>query len=304
MGGNSVFIGREKEVQEILTELKKGKNILLSGDIGIGKSAILQKVFSLHQGKKIYIQSTKGKEQLIEIIRSMTEMEDLSWEDLWMKEKKEKMTWKDIRRTVTRMKIREMTEILLPILRIKKKRDPYTLFFDDMTSVSPTQLAIYNSLFETCQICSCISEKKPALKKIYWKMKEIPIGPLSPQDQKKIIEVITMKKNILVQHPEFFQKAIMQKSQGNPQAIIDILTESSYEKTISRKHIREIKHDAAIRYIDMTPFLFLVGIILICFRYFGIGIGSSEMYIMGGIGAGLFIFFRFFLYRGMRDREK
>lgn len=304
MGRDPVFIGREKDVQEILTELKKGKNILLSGDVGIGKSAILQKVFFLHEKKKIYIKSQKLKEQLIEIIQGMTEINDLSWEDLWMKKKEEKMTWKDIRRTVTRMKIREMTEILLPVLHIKKKRDTYTLFFDDITSISPTQLGVFNSFFESCQICGCVSEKKTSLKKIYWKMKEMKIGPLSLPDQKKIIEFFILKKNILVQHPEFFQKTITVKSQGNPQAIMDILIESSHEKTISKKHIREMKHDAAVRYIDMTPFLLLFGVVLVCFRYLGMGMGNFEMYIIGGIGAGLFIFFRFFIYRGMRDREK
>lgn len=299
-----VFIGREKEISEILGEMKKGKNILLTGDTGIGKSALLIKLYSVISGKKIYIHTLKTRDQLTEILRGITENGDITWEDMWMEKKDEPISWKSIRTRVTRMKIRELTEIILPILRVKAVRNRYHLFLDDITTISPTQIAVLLALFEVCQVSACASEKKPSLKKIYWKMKEYHIRGLSIQDQEKIITHYITEKNILVQHPQFFRKMIRTKSGGNPQAIMDILTESALEKTVSKKHIRDITHDAPTKYIDMTPFALIVGVILVCMRYLGYGVHNPEMYIIGGIGMGFFIFFRFFLYRGMKKEKE
>jgi hypothetical protein len=48
---------------------------------------------------------------------------------------------------------------------------------DDLTSLTPMQMAFWLAIFEHTRIIGCASEKKPCVKKLWWKMKEIVITP-------------------------------------------------------------------------------------------------------------------------------
>ena len=54
--------------------------------------------------------------------------------------------------------------------------------------------------------------------------------------------------------------------------------------------------------VDLSPILILLLVGVVGLRYIGIGLSDTSLYILGGLGMGAVIFFRFFLWRGMSSR--
>ncbi len=51
--------------------------------------------------------------------------------------------------------------------------------------------------------------------------------------------------------------------------------------------------------IDLAPLLLLAMAGTVALRYIGSGLGEIDLYMLGGIGTAGFLFFRYFLMRGM-----
>jgi len=43
----------------------------------------------------------------------------------------------------------------------------------------------------------------------------------------------------------------------------------------------------------------ILGVLIVSMRYIGMGTGDKTLYIMGGMGAALFLTFRFFVFKGV-----
>ncbi len=54
--------------------------------------------------------------------------------------------------------------------------------------------------------------------------------------------------------------------------------------------------------VDISPVLILLIVGVVTLRYIGIGLSDVSLYVLGGVGMGLAIFARFFLWRGMSNR--
>ncbi|MFZ2170956.1 MAG: hypothetical protein WAW61_15125 [Methylococcaceae bacterium] len=91
-------------------------------------------------------------------------------------------------------------------------------------------MAFWLVIFDHAQVNNCASEKKPRVKKLWWKMKEIVVKPL----------------------PHGVIK----------QAIYDILDESEKERIIDKRKVREMRHEAGVGYLAFTPKVMILGALL------------------------------------------
>jgi hypothetical protein len=112
---------------------------------------------------------------------------------------------------------------------------------------------------------------------------------------KKYIET----KGVLIESPDLYISHVVKQSGGVPQAIYDMLDESGKERIIDKRKVREMRHDAGIMYLDFTPMVMILGALIVSMRYIGMGTGDKTLYIMGGMGAALFLTFRFFIFKGV-----
>ena len=299
------LVGRDNEVADLVAEIRKGKHVILTGSVGIGKSAVLR--VALEQvGSKIdliiRLHDHQAKGQFVEMARQMLELGLVSAKDLELPAQfhgvpPAEIEWKDIRNKVNRMSMRDLTQILIPALA-KSEHKP-VIAVDDLTSLTPTQMAFWLAIFDHAQVVGCASEKKPRVKKLWWKMKEITIRPLPPNVIREIVKKYIATKGVLVESPDLYISHIVKQSSGVPQAIYDMLDESSKERIIDKRKVREMRHDAGVRYLDFTPMIMIMGALIVSMRYIGMGTGDKTLYIMGGMGAALFLTFRFFVFKGV-----
>jgi energy-coupling factor transporter ATP-binding protein EcfA2 len=299
------LVGRDDVVANLVAEIRKGKHVILTGTVGIGKSAVLREALeqvSSKIGKVIKLHDHQAKGQFVEMSRQMLSLGLISAEELDLPAQFHDMApaaieWKEIRNRVNRMSMRDLTQAVIPALAQSETKP--VIAVDDLTSLTPTQMAFWLAIFEHAQVIGCASEKKPRVKKLWWKMKEIAIKPLPPEVVRDMVKRYVTSKGILIESPDQYISHVVKQSGGIPQAIFDMLEESSKERIIDKRKVREMRHDAGIKYLDFTPMVMILGALIVSMRYIGMGTGDKTLYIMGGMGAALFLTFRFFVFKGV-----
>ena len=118
------LIGRDEVVEDLVAEIRKGKHVILTGSIGIGKSAVLRVALeqvSSRIGLIIRLHDHQAKGQFVEMARQMLELGLVSAKELDLPTQFQgipaaEIEWKDIRNRVNRMSMRDLTQVLIPAL--------------------------------------------------------------------------------------------------------------------------------------------------------------------------------------------
>ena len=300
------IIGREALIEEARKELKKGKHLLVAGPIGIGKSAVLAKALDAQPERRmifrLYDQQAKG--QFVGLAQQMLAVDMLPPAALLLPDKLHdqpgsEIPWQSIRRHVNRLSLRDLTHAIIPALAEHAEHGEKPLIaVDDLTYLTPTQQAFWLAVFEFSQIAGCASNRKHGLRKLWWKMQVLEVPPLPPETATEIVRTYIAKRGVLIESPELYTAHVVRQSGGVPQAIHDMLDASAKERVVDKRRIREMRHDAGVRYFDFTPVMIVAGAGIVALRYVALGMGDRTMYVMAGIGAAMFLAVRMLLAKG------
>lgn len=331
------LIGRENIVEKATQEVRKGRHVILTGKVGVGKSSVLNAILARLERRRserspvdaetddppsepdtdpstgrpsqrqrrtqtvIHIADHQPKAQFICIARKLLAAGLLDPALLELPEQYQDMPpelieWAKIRRQVSRLSMRDLTAAIIPALHDHHGR--VIIAVDDLTSLTPTLTAFWLAVFEVAQIIGCASAKKANLGKLWWKMTEIEVLPLTPEATREIVQTYITRQGMLIESPGLFVGHIVKQSGGNPQAIADMLEDSSKERLVDKQRIREMRHAAGVRYFDFTPVMIVALASVVGARYLAIGTGDTELYIFAGMIAAVVISLRVFLFKG------
>ena len=137
---------------------------------------------------RLYDHQAKG--QFVEMARQMLHQGLLDAKSLDLPEKVQAMApaaipWEDIKRQVNRLSIRDLTQAIIPALAECPEKP--LIAVDDVTYLTPTQQAFWLAVFDHAQLAGCASEKKKGLRKLWWKMREIPVPALDAETAKSLV---------------------------------------------------------------------------------------------------------------------
>ncbi len=343
----SGLIGRDELVSKICTDVRKGRHIILTGPIGIGKSSVLDAVLNKYDRRRgdrrdqsstdpddatavmpvsleedrrqsqrraetdrrlgsrhttiVFVDDHQAKGQFITITRRLLEAGILPPKSIDLPERYHdiapaEIEWAKIKRHVNRLSIRDLTAAIVPAIHDYEGK--ILIAVDDMTQLTPTMTAFWLAVMDKSQLIGCSIGKKKGLARLWWKMTEHEI-PLLPQEvSSEIAKTYVQKTGMLVEAPALYISHIVQQSGGNPQAIEDMLTDSGKERIVDKRKIREMRHQAGVRYVDFTPVMIISTALIIGTRYLAIGLGDTAMYIMAGMTAAVLMSARMFISRG------
>jgi hypothetical protein len=299
------LVGRDELVLDIIAEIRKGKHVILTGPVGIGKSAVLKAALE-RAGDRIELliklHDHQAKGQFVEMARQMLALGLISAKELELPAKFHELPateidWREVKSQVNRMSMRDLTQAIIPALSRAESKP--VIAVDDLTSLTPTQMAFWLAIFDHAQVIGCASEKKARVRKLWWKMREIAVKPLPPEVIREIVKSYITAKGVLIESPDLYISHVVKQSGGVPQAIYDMLDESGKERIIDKRKVREMRHEAGVFYLDFTPMVMILGALIVSMRYVGMGTGDKTLYIMGGMGAALFLTLRFFIFKGV-----
>ena len=299
------LLGRDDLVETVAREARKGRHLLLTGPVGIGKSAVLEAVIDRlllrQQRTVIHVSEHQAKGQFLELARGLLESGLLKPSALELDAALDALDpaaleWAKIKRSVNRLSIRDLCAAIVPALHDHSGQ--VLIAVDDFTAVTPTLVAFWLAVFEAAQVIGCASAKRPNVAKLWWKMAEMDVPPLSAESARAIAQSYLQQTGTLVESPPLFIAHLVQQANGNPQALADLLTDASKERVVDKRRIREMKHAAGVRYLDFTPVMIVALASVVGARYLAIGTGDTELYIFAGMLAAVVISVRVFLFRG------
>ncbi|MDO9240064.1 MAG: ATP-binding protein, partial [Methylicorpusculum sp.] len=148
---------------------------------------------------------------------------------------------------------------------------------DDLTLLTPTQMAFWLAIFDHAQVVGCASDKKARVRKLWWKMKEMSVRPLPAEVIRDIVKKYIVTQGVLIESPDLYISHVVKQSGGVPQAIYDMLDESGKERIIDKRKVREMRHDAGVFYLDFTPMVMILGAVIVSIRYVGMGTGDKTL---------------------------
>ena len=300
------LIGRDDLVDKVMKEARKGRHLLLTGPPGIGKSAVLEAVTTrlvdrYNDIHLISIDEQQAKGQFLSLTRGLLELGLVRPSALELDTNLDEVDpatiqWLKIKRQVNRLSIRDLCAAIIPAIHAHPGR--VLIAVDDLTTVTPTMVAFWLAILDGAQLIGCASEKRKNLARLWWKLAEIPVPPLKPEVARQIAKTYMQQTGTLIEAPGLFLAQVVQQANGNPQALADLLADSSKERVVNKQKIREMKHGAGHRYFDFTPVMIVALASVVGTRYLAMGTGDTELYIFAGMLAAVVISLRVFLFRG------
>jgi hypothetical protein len=299
------LLGRDDLVETVAREARKGRHLLLTGPVGIGKSAVLEAALDrllLRQNLTLlHLTEHQAKGQFLELARGLLESGLLKPSALELDAALDALDpaaleWAKIKRSVNRLSIRDLCAAIVPALHAQPGR--VLIAVDDLTPVTPTLVAFWLAILDAAQLVACASAKKPNVAKLWWKLAEIEIPPLAPEHARALARTYLQRTGTLVESPPLFIARLVQQANGNPQALADLLADSAKERVVDQRRIREMRHAAGVRYLDFTPVMIVALASVVGARDLAIGAGDTERYLFAGMLAAVVISVRVFLFRG------
>ncbi|MFZ1640386.1 MAG: AAA family ATPase [Candidatus Contendobacter sp.] len=319
-------------------EVRKGRHVLLTGPVGVGKSAVLAAVIErlerrrgerapvtadvdelpgeaeggaepLPAGERrthrtrtvIYIADHQPKAQFVDLARKLLAVGLLDPAALELPEPYPSLPPEQIEWARIRRNVNRLSMRDLTAAIIPALHDhpgQVLVAVDDLTHLTPTLVAFWLAVFDAAQVIGGARQKKPNLAKLWWKMTEIEVPPLPPEATRDIVQTYIARQGMLIESPALFVGHVVKQSGGNAQAIADLLDDSAKERLVNKRKIREMRHAAGVKYLDFTPVMIVALASVVGARYLAIGTGDTELYIFAGMLAAVVISLRVFLFRG------
>jgi len=254
--GSDYFVGRKDILKEVNDLFHKKVNLLILGPQGIGKSRILQ---MLNHDKILRLDDFKGVKTTIGNL--LLELYNGDKEKIIQLLTEEA----EINKVITKNSVPHLINLLLKTT----EKDEYTLIIDDITSVTPSGVVALEKLKNHFHIIAAARQVKMSQASFLSNFQKLAIKPLNRIESTQLIVQHSKPLKNRIEDYESYKNHIYEQTGGNPLFITELIDRFSKEPIISIDHIRDIRHTAALREIDMSiPVVIMISSLMIL-RYIG-----------------------------------
>jgi len=261
--------GRDKLLKETNELLQRNQSILFTGPAGIGKTHIL-KTLSETLTNTIFIASPiPFKGMLLELASIVCPNTPLN------------------QRTSTQ-------DILTAILDADLLSPPIVII-DNIDRLKASEEDTMITLIDKFTIIGASNAQPNRLQSLWWKFQALPIEPLDSASTKDLISHLTQGHSMNQDDYQLLETKLTRLANGNPFAIVELISQLPQTKKVTADNIRAIDHSAGIIYRDWTWILVVIWSLLVISRFIALGTHSFEGYILAGIGTSIFMIFKYFV---------
>lgn len=271
---NNIFtIGRNIELDKLNENIEKGVNTLILGDIGTGKSHMLE---NIKCSKKILrLDDTDSiKQSLVQILLYLYKGDKKTILDL---------IWKDFDIEAVKKQIQRENNIQLCNTIIATVQPlEYVLLIDDITRITPAGKKVLEKFKDTFVLVIGARQVKATDTSFLWNYEQLKLDNLTRSDSLKLIKQLST--GLEVENYNLFFNHIYEQTNGNPRAINEIIERYRKEPFITNETVREIRHTGALSEIDMTFAVVIFLGVITALRYASSELEEPALRVIGSIG--------------------
>lgn len=302
------FVGRARETELIVEAVGKGSNVLVIGRAGIGKSALLRHVMAEVGGNRKCVWAPVGttKHALMEIARQIHDLVGLAVpagllapKTAAKAKRQQWLDWPTLERSIKRMPTAPLAELVINNLRERN-----LLVFLESLEMPPSQANFFADVLDVAQCVAAMDDgnRRNRIARVLWRFQaQVELKPLPLEDCAEIASRWLTHNPVRFTDEntrDKFIRHVARDSGGVPAAIEGMLENALALREISPSTARAIaRHDAAGRYVDMTPLVVIVMVGFLALRYISRGMGQVEMLVLSGVATAIFMGLKFFMYR-------
>ena len=288
-----MLIGRTAERLVLREWLAHRHHTLIVGPIGIGKSALMAAAVEGLRGVIRVPRLQPLKPVLLSIAQqghAQGRLELPEFDSAYL-------DWHELQPQISVLSTETLLEQLTPLV------SGTLLLVDDLDGLTAATARLLEPWFPQALFVGAITtmDMTSDLQRWFWHFRVLPLEPLDDIAARELLW--TQIDRAAVPDSAVFEQHVLERAGGNPLAIRELVCQALRGPLRHPGHIRQLHHDAGLRYLDLTPMLLVLGACAVIARFLALGLNDIEAYILaGGIGA-LFLVGRHFIYRAMRSRS-
>jgi hypothetical protein len=263
------LIGRDNLLaNHIRPKLRERKGFILSGQHGIGKTALLEWTYEQAEGRKAFVSATWTLKEILVAMCQELELEILDNDG----EPVAKNRWQSV----------QMEQALLG-------ESGFWLFVDDLHTATPSILRRFKMYRDRALIVGAGVPpfKREELKRIIWGLTEIKVGVL-----KKDAMIRMAAAAIPILRSMTPLEEAVHAARGIPAQLFHALKGEVTPETA------KVKGEE----LDISPILLFVIVAVMITKNLAVSLESPSLYVLGGVGMAFGLLFKFFLFKGMGGR--
>jgi integrase/recombinase XerD len=288
-----LLIGRADEVRHIEKQLNKGVSLLIVGEIGVGKSHIINNL--KFEKKVLELDDVKDFKKSVTAILLYLFQGD--------KDAAAELIFNKSDRSAIETKIsRESVINLCQLLKQITEKNEYILKIGDIDQITPSVVKALEVLKEHFQIITTARSVKIPNTTFMWDFEKIEIKPLTREDSLRLFHRLT--DTFQIDNLEFVRNRIYDTSEGNPRIIVELSERIGKESYINGQIVDEIclgYLGRQVKEIDMSLYLFLIFGSLVILRQIGREANEESIRFIGSCIMIVLLFARF-LFNATRRR--
>jgi hypothetical protein len=277
----ALFVGRQNLVDQILQHLNQTPpvSVLLTGNSGIGKSALLQHCLPKLLPNALFIESPTPTKNMLTLILKNLEPQY-----------KQKMQDQNFTTPFTNKDLLQFLKQVLKSLPV-----PPILIIDNLDTLKTAELAVLKKLLDGFCILGTTSKPTPKLSELWWAHATLSVPPLTLDESRTLVEAV--KSNINIKDAAMLNTKLFAMSGGNPLVILQSLQKLAQNPVVTPNHIRDLQHQGGKHYRDWTPVIPVLWSVLIFSRFLALGSHNFEGYILAGFGISMLMLLKFFVQK-------
>jgi hypothetical protein len=278
-----IVVGRSAELQQLTNNLNRNINTLIQGNIGVGKSWLLNQLHGPAILKLDDISNIKKSLANILIYLYNNDKEAL-FNILYSKYDKSKAI-----EIISRESVRNLCN---EIIKITEKNE-YILLIDTLDNISNKGVQTLEFLKDHFTIIGSAREIKIDKSSFLWNFDTIRLKNMSRSEAIDLIQRLSY--NLQIPDYDLFKNHVYEQSAGNPRAIYELCDRYQKEPILTAKTIRAIHHHGARKEIDCTVIILIFLATIACLRYLNHEVENNSFRFIGGCALVLMIISRYFI---------
>lgn len=271
-------IGRNDELNKISVNAQLGINTILIGDIGTGKSHILENIKTTKKILK-FEDDRMAKKSLMFMMLYLLKGD---------KESMATMLYGDIGLDEVEKKLQRESALYLcdKIMTLVEPKE-YILLIDNITDITPSSKRIIERLKDTFTIVAAARKIKAQETSFLWNFEKVEIQNLKREFAIKFIQQNSF--GMQVENWEDFRNHIYSQTNGNPRAMAEMIDRYKKEPFLTLEVVKNIKHTGALPEIDFTFIIVVFLGVVTALRYASRELDEPALRLIGSIALILMI---------------